>query len=107
MANSSERPNWWTVNEHLRERMELPEYRPPRFIDGVYTHKIVPELEDQFDVTLRFVGFDSQYPDDWNVVADNACLFEIGRHRDGNGNTVYELMASEFEEYVIENLKES
>ncbi|WP_137287773.1 hypothetical protein [Halorussus salinisoli] len=100
MADADGKPKWWVENQRLREEMELPAYRPPMFADGVFTHEVVPQLEAEFEAKLRFMGFDSRYPDDFVIVADGDHLFEVGRHRDGNGNTVYELTAQEFEEQV-------
>jgi hypothetical protein len=105
MSDSAECPEWWAANQRLREQMELPEYRPPRFLNEVYTHEIVPELQDRFDVELRFVGYRSRYPDDFSVEADGHTLFEIGRRRDGNGNTIYKLTSDEFRERVEDSLE--
>lgn len=90
-------PEWWEQNEALRDEMDLPPYRPPRFSDGVYTHEVIPELEDDYDCVILFAGFNTQYPDDWRVEVDGTPLMEIGRHRDENGNTVYEMTSTQFE----------
>ncbi|MDX1746981.1 MAG: hypothetical protein R3324_13670, partial [Halobacteriales archaeon] len=60
-------PGWWRRNQALREQLELPDYEPPRFEDGRYTHEVVPEMERRFDCDIRFVGFDTEYPEDWAV----------------------------------------
>jgi len=90
-------PEWWTENEWIREEMGLPPYRPPRFEDGTYTHEIVPQLETEYRCSIRFASVNARYPEDWSVEVDGRTVMRIGRHRDENGNMVYELTASEFE----------
>lgn len=92
-----DRPDWWARNAAYKRRLGVPEYRPPRFRDGVYTHTVVGELEAAHGCTIRFVGRNSTYPEDWEVQVDGTPVMAIGRHRDENGNTVYELDAAEFE----------
>lgn len=106
MSDSDEKPDWWTANEELRDEMDLPPYYPPKFADGTYTHDIVPDLERELDVTIQFMGFNSRYPDDFVVVVDETRLFEIGRHRDGNGNTIYGLTAEAFEQKLQVELEQ-
>jgi hypothetical protein len=102
----SDRPDWWEANERLREEMELPPYEPPRFIDGVYTHEIVPDLEEEHDCIIMFAGIDPEYPEDWYVRVDGEGVMSIGRHRDENGNTIYEMTADEFVERLEAELRE-
>jgi hypothetical protein len=97
--NEGEKPPWWRRNEALREEMDLPAYEPSRFRDGVYTHEIVPKLEADHDATIRFVGFGDR-SGDWEVRADGEALFSVGRRRDENANTVYEIDAGTFERRV-------
>lgn len=93
-----DRPEWWAENESLRAEMELPPYRPPRFADGTHTHEVVPELEERHGCLVRFIGVNTEYPEDWEVRVDGEPVMGIGRHRDRNGNTVYEMDATEFVE---------
>lgn len=95
---SDDRPEWWAENERIREEMGLPPYRPPRFEDGTYTHEVVPRLKDAHECSIRFASVNARYPEDWSVEVAGRPLMRIGRHRDENGNTVYELTASEFED---------
>lgn len=99
-----ERPSWWVENERLRESLSLPPYEPSRFADGSYAFRVVESLEAEHGCTLRFVGVDPQYPDDWEVRADGERLFAIGRRRDEHGNTVYEMDADDFQETVEDAL---
>ena len=92
-----EKPDWWVANESLRTEMALPPYRPPRFADGTYTHEVVSDLEAAHDCLIRFMGVNTEYPEDWEVRVDGEPVMGIGRHRDRNGNTVYEMAAAAFE----------
>lgn len=94
--SDDDRPAWWRENERIREELELPEYVPPRFEDGVYTHGVVSELEADHGVEIRFLGLDATHGDDWTVRVDGEAVLSIGRHRDETGNTVYEIDSDEF-----------
>ncbi|MEF8790710.1 MAG: hypothetical protein V5A61_11355 [Haloarculaceae archaeon] len=100
----AEKPRWWSANEAVKASFDLPPYEPPRFADGTYTHDVVPDIEREFDCTIRFVGVDPRYPDDWEVRVDGEPLLEVGRRRDEHGNTVYGLTAEAFEARVREAL---
>ena len=86
-------PEWWRKNESIREDMGLPEYEPPRFEDDVYVHDVVPYIEEQHDVSVQFVGVNTEYGDDWEIRLDLEPVLSIGRHRDEAGNTVFEVSA--------------
>jgi hypothetical protein len=94
--DAGDRPDWWLENERLREEMALPEYVPPRFSDGTYTHEVVPELEERFDCSILFLGHNTVYPDQWEVQVDGETVMHVGHLRDGDGNTVYEIDAATF-----------
>lgn len=93
--------SWWEHNRKTKRQLDLPEYEPPRFNDGVYTHAIVDRLEDRFGCTIRFIGYNTTYPDDWSVEVDGVPVMQIGRYRDENGNTIYELNSDEFENRLV------
>jgi hypothetical protein len=99
------KPEWWSVNEALREEMGLHEYDPPRFADGTYTHEVVDPLEAEYDCTIQFRSdVNPEYPEDWQVRVDREPVARIARHRNADGNTVYDLTAEEFRERVLEYL---
>lgn len=104
---SDEKPDWWRRNARLREEMELPRYDPPRFRDGVYTHSVVPELEQRYGCSIRFVGINTAYLDAWEVRVDGTTAFTVERRRDENGNTVYLLDAEEFVTRLESTLRDS
>lgn len=91
-----ERPTWWDENEELRRQMDLPGYEPPRFIDDVYTYNLVADFEKSYDCTIQFIGKNVRHEDDWEIRIDGKPVIEVGRHRDQDGNTVYELTSTEF-----------
>jgi hypothetical protein len=99
-APSEERPEWWVENEELREFLGLPEYTPPRFADGVHTHDVIPELEERYGCDIRPLGINTRYLEEWELRIDNEFAFMISRHRDENGNTVYEITSDEFRKRV-------
>lgn len=101
MVDEEDRPAWWTRNQALREALDLPVYEPPRFEDGVYTHAVVPTLERRYDCVIRFVGMDTEYPEDWEVQVDDVTMMAVGRRRDENGNTVYEIGSGAFEQRLV------
>lgn len=100
---SGEKPDWWRENEKIKAVFDLPPYEPPRFLNGTYTHELLPKLEASFDCEIRFVGVDPRYPEDWEVRVDGNPVFEISRRRDEFGNTVYliepESFAAQIEDY--------
>ena len=97
-------PSWWAKNKQLKEELGLPSYEPPRFLDGTYVHNIIPEIEDEYDITVRLQGINTNYPDEWTVSVNHKPLFQVGRRRDNNGNTVYQLSAEEFRERFSEEI---
>lgn len=102
----AEKPRWWLANEEVKEAFDLPPYEPPRFADDTYTHEVVPDLEREFDCSIRFVGVDPRYPDDWEVRVDGRSVTEVGRRRDKHGNTVYGTTSREFAARIREELED-
>ncbi|MEF8813290.1 MAG: hypothetical protein V5A55_05675 [Halovenus sp.] len=103
-ADDRSKPEWWRKNERLRERMDLPPYEPPRFEDGTPTFRVTDELESEYGCTIRFIGKNTSYPDSFLVTIDGTPVMRVGRHRDDNANTVYEMDATEFREQLAETL---
>lgn len=99
-TEGASKPDWWEKNETYRERFELPEYEPPRFYDGVYTHEVVVPLEEKYGCTIQFRGENTEYPDDIDVRVNGETVFSVGRYRTPNGNTRYEITSEEFRERV-------
>lgn len=95
-VTDAEKPEWWAANEAVKAEFDLPPYEPPRFADGTHTHEVLPGLEAEFDCEIRFLAVDPRYPEDWEVRVDGDPLFEVGRRRDDQGNTVYQLDADAF-----------
>ena len=100
----SGRPEWWNECAALKEAMDLPSYQPPRFRDGVRVHTVVDDLEERYDGTIRLMGVNTSYPDDWEVRFEGRVLFTISRRRDDDGNTVYGMTAEQFERNVEQSL---
>lgn len=94
------KPDWWLENEQIRDEMDLPPYRPPRFADDVYTYEVIEPLESEFDCEVRFVGVNARHGEDWTVRVDGDPAFSVGRRRDEQGNTVYTVDSEAFERQV-------
>lgn len=105
MFSGEEKPDWWEENKKLRKQLDLPFYEPPRFSDGKYTHELLSELEDIYRCEIQLMGIDTRYPDDWTVRVDGEEMFDLPRHRDDNGNTVYELSSQEFRDKFTDHTK--
>lgn len=100
-GDSEDKPSWWTENETLKREMELPTYEPPRFEDGTFTHEVVEPLEAEYDCVIQFRSdLNPAYPEDWELRIDYEPVTRIARHRDENGNTVYEITPSAFRRIV-------
>lgn len=95
-VDTSALPSWWRRAIEEFEEYGLRPYRPPRFSDGTLKHVVVNRVEDQYDVTFRFIGRDVSYGDDWEVYVDSERLGTIGRHRSPHGYTVFEMESDEF-----------
>jgi hypothetical protein len=103
MSSDVDKPDWWVKNEKYRQQYDLPEYNPPIFVDGEYTHEVIEELEKKFDSTIQIRGQNTAYPDKLEVRINSCTAFLVDRHRTENGNTVYELSSTEFQQKVREN----
>lgn len=103
-VDTSALPTWWRRAIEEFEEHDLRPYRPPRFDDGTLKHVVVNRLENRHDVTVRFVGRDVTYGDDWEVYVDGDRIGTVGRHRSPHGYTVFELESDEFVSLVEENL---
>jgi hypothetical protein len=98
--NQSQKPDWWLQSERIKQRLDLPPYEPPRFSDGTYKHQIVEQLEKKHNCEIRFIGNNTEYPDDWEVWINNETVFKISRRRDHNGNTVYLMTPDRFRQKI-------
>jgi len=101
------RPEWWGELERVKDRMGLPPYEAPRFEDGTYAYEVVDRLVSEHDCRVRLLGVDTRYQDDWEVRIDGETAFEVGRVRDDNGNTVYQMTGDEFARAVEKALNAS
>lgn len=93
-------PDWWRANiEEFREH-EMRPYRPPRFSDGKITPELVAELERDLGVDVLIRAVNPDVDDDWSVLVDGREVATIGRHRSGEGYTVYEMTGDAFASMV-------
>lgn len=106
MTAENGRPSWWQDCASLKEGLGLPEYEPPQFSDGVFTHEVTSRLEEECRCSIRFAAKNPRYPDDWEVWVDGSSVMTVGRRRNRDGNTVYELTSDEFERRLRSHLDE-
>ena len=66
----------------------------------------MPELETEHGCTVRLIGVNTTFPEDWELRVDGRTVREVERRRDANGNTVYGLTAAEFRRAVREAVEE-
>lgn len=93
-------PDWWRRNvEEFREHGLRP-YRPPRFTDGVYLPELVFALESELDVTIQIRGVNPRAGDDWEIRVNGQPVGTVGRRREGEGYTLYEITSAEFEALI-------
>lgn len=90
-------PAWWRRAIHEFDAHDLRPYRPPRFLDGELTHRVIEDLEREFDVDIRLASVTSDYRREWEVWVDDTVVETIGRHRSPCGYTVFELESDRFE----------
>jgi hypothetical protein len=99
-----EYPEWWRRNvEQFRDHGLRP-YRPPRFADGEHTPPVLERLEHKFGVDVLFRAVDPSVGDDWRVVVDGEDVATVGRHRSGDGYTVYEVSTAAFKSIVADHV---
>jgi hypothetical protein len=103
-GNEGEFSSGWREIQRIRDRFELPQYEPPRFVDGTYAHEVCLYPESEHSCAIRFIGMDVRYPDDWEVRVDGTRAFDIPCRRDRRGNMIYELSADRFRERILDYL---
>lgn len=93
-------PEWWRSNiEEFREH-EMRPYRPPRFVDGDLVPECRTDLEDAFDISIRFRAVCPEEGDEWELRVDDSVVATVGRQRTGQGYTEYQLTGEEFERQI-------
>lgn len=93
-------PEWWRRNiEEFRAHGMRP-YRPPRFTDGAYTPPTIQALEDDLGIAVQLRGVNPQEGNAWEIRVDGETVATVGRRREGEGYTLYEMASGEFEAVV-------
>ncbi len=95
-------PEWWRdAVERFREHGMRP-YRPPRFADGELVPPTVADLEAELGVPIELRSTDPGPHPDWALWVDGERVESVGRHREADGHTAYELDRAAFEALVRE-----
>ncbi len=95
-------PAWWREAVLEFAAHDLRPYRPPRFADDALTQPLIDELEAELGVTVRLMGLDARYLDDWSVVVDGEPVAEVPHRRSPDGYTRFGIDADAFEAVVRE-----
>lgn len=95
-VDETDRPDWWRRNAAEFEAHDLPDYRPPRFADGVLVPPVVEHLERVYGVEVALRGFDATTGSDWSVLVDGQAVAEVGHRRSTDRHSVFEVDAESF-----------
>ena len=95
-------PDWWRATIEEWNEYGLRPFRPSRFADGALAVETVEALEAEFGVEIRLRAVNPEVGEAWQVLVDGEPVAEVGRHRDGDGGSVYELTADAFATLVAE-----
>lgn len=68
------------------------------------THKVIEQLEEHHGSDILLLGRNTRYDDDWEITVDGETIGLIGRYRDKNSNTVYELSSEAFRKIIEDSL---
>lgn len=93
-------PEWWRRNIIEFREHDMRPYRPPRFTDGTYTPEVIRSLETELDAEIQLRGVNPQAGNDWEIRVNGKTVGAIGRRREGEGFTLYEISTDEFESTV-------
>ena len=93
-------PDWWADAVRQFESHGLRPFRPSRFANGALAYHVVDRLETELDVTIRIVGIDVEYGDDWTVFVDDEPVDTVPRRRSRQGYTIFGISSDEFESLV-------
>lgn len=93
-------PEWWRENIEEFRRHEMRPYRPPRFSDGELVPPTLMALEADLDVEVRLRAVNPEVGKNWEVTVDGVHVAEVGRTREGEGFTEYEIDKETFESMV-------
>jgi hypothetical protein len=100
-------PDWWQSAVEEFQKYGLRPYRPSQFSDGELKQEVVDRIEEEFDVTIRFLCSVPDNRDEWEVHIGSEMVMKIGHHRTPEGYSVYEVTSSEFEEHIYSKLDQS
>lgn len=100
-------PRWWRDVSAEFDAHDMPAYRPPRFSDGAIVPTVVQRLEDDLAVSIRLRSINPQRDGEWEIVVDGEPVDSVGRRRESEGYSLYELSAGAFESIVREVVEDA
>ena len=99
-ADLSTYPDWWREAVERFRAHGMQPYRPPRFEDDELVPPAVADLESELGVSVELRSTDPGPAPKWALWVGGERIETVGRRREGDGHTVYELDRAEFEELV-------
>jgi len=93
-------PAWWRENIEEFRRYEMRPYRPPRFRDGELVPPAITDLQEELDVEIRLRATNPAVGENWELHVDGDRVTEVGRSREGEGFTEYDIDSETFETTV-------
>lgn len=89
-------PAWWRENIQEFRDHDMRPYRPPRFSDGELVPEIVLDCEAELGVDVGIRAVNPELEEDWELQVADTTVTTVGRHRDGDGVTIYEMTSDDF-----------
>lgn len=93
-------PDWWRENIEEFRNYQMRPYRPPRFADGELVPPILSRLQDELGVEIRLRAINPEVGNNWELYVDGTHVADVGRTREGEGFTEYDIDAEAFEAAV-------
>lgn len=100
-------PEWWATAIAEFEERNLRTYQPSRLADGAVVETVIADFANHYDVSIRFIGKNVRYGDQWRVVVDGTPVSTVTHYRSPAGFSIFGLETGELEgllrEYVTQN----
>jgi hypothetical protein len=93
-------PDWWRENIEEFRSYEMRPYRPPRFSDGELVPPVLDDLQEELSVEIRLRAVDPEVGKNWELSIGGSVVAEVGRTREGEGYTEYDIDSDIFESTV-------
>lgn len=92
-------PTWWRRNIEEFRKYDMRPYRPPQLRDGTISPPFIQDLEETYDVDIRFQSTEPE-SGQWELVIDGESIRSIAHERDGGGYSIFGITADELTDIV-------